>query len=567
MKRIKVLFYLFFSIQIVFANENLENLASTIATPFYNVYNKNVIELIEQYKNQNKNIEAIKIYDILLGQTSLVFYKQNGKFIHEIDKDFPSSVILPNRLSSTKIIKNGKTIGTLTLYYNAKQGNEILSREENEYLNSKKIINMCVDPNWLPFEKIEDGKHIGLAADIIKIISDNFNINTKLVITKSWQESLDFVKSKKCDILSLVAKTEKKEKYMSFGPPYINTPIVIATRTRVPFIDNVEQIINEKLGIVRGYSLYEKFKTKYPKINLVEVDSIDDGLEKVENGEIFGYIDNSLVLNYEIQRQHIGTLAISGKFENNHSLSIATRKDEPILYSIFRKAINSLGEEKRNELYKKWITLKTEKIKITDYSLVYKVAIFSIFLLILFGYWNRKISKANKELEHAKKEIEKLAITDKLTGLNNRAKLDDILINEIERTARFNHDMIFCIFDIDYFKVVNDKYGHQMGDKVLIEFAKITQQNVRKTDYVGRWGGEEFVIICPETNKEGGLKLIKNLRKIISSRNFFDIGSITASFGVTQFHKGDNVDSIMKRADDALYKAKEAGRNSTIFVP
>lgn len=566
-KMIKIVFLSLLLFQFSFAHdEKIKALASTIATPFYNVYNNNVIELLDQYVQKNPDIQAIKIFDTLIEKNSIVYYKIGDMYVSEIDKDFPVNLELPNRTSSIKIVKNQKTIGVLTLYYSTKVGDETLTKEESEYLNNKKNIRMCVDPNWLPFEKIENGKHIGLTSEIIKLFAQNLKIPIVLVPTINWQESLDFAKNRKCDILSLVSRTPERERYMDFTTPYIDAPIVLATRNGIPFIDNLQQVIDKQIGVVKGYSLHELLRTRYPNINLVEVDSIADGLKKVENGKLFGYLDNSIVLNYEIQKNHIGTLAISGKFENHFLLGLATRNDEPILLQIFQKAVKSVSQNDKEQIYKRWVSNKIEKIKVTDYSLVYQVTIFSILVLLIFVYWNRKIVKTNKELETAKKEIEKLAITDKLTGLYNRAKLDEILEIEIERCRRFNHDMAFCILDIDCFKSINDNFGHQVGDKVLMEISDLLIQSTRKIDFVGRWGGEEFIIICPETGKNGALTFLENLREKIETYKFPNVGKITASFGLTLLDKDDDSIKIVKRADEALYEAKKNGRNKVIFI-
>ncbi len=564
MNLLKILFYLFLSLQSILAQDKLENLASTIATPFYNAYDTNVIEILEQYMNNNKYVEAIKVYDNLINKPSIILYKKDGNFIFELGKDFPKSLQLPNRLDSVRIFKNEKRIGVITIFYKQELGEDSLSIEENNYLNKKKIIRMCIDPNWLPFQKIENGKHIGIVAEFMKIFSQNLNIPIKLIKTKSWQESLDFAKNRKCDIISIASKTPQRKKYMDFTSSYIDSSIVLSTRIGVPFLENIEQVINKKIGVVKGYSFYEELKNRYPSINLIEINSIQDGLDKVESGDIFGYLDNSIVLNYHIQRNHIGTLAISGKFEDHYNLSVATRNDEPLLLSIFQKAINSITQNEKDQIYKKWISVKIEKIKVVNYFLVYSIVIVTI-LLLLFGFWNRKITRINKKLELAQKEIVKLAHIDKLTGLYNRARLDELFEQEIQRCKRFNHQMIISILDIDHFKKVNDTYGHQVGDKILIEIAKLLQENTRKTDYVGRWGGEEFVIIYPEINKSQGLILIENLRIKIASHNFTEVGYKTASFGVTEFFEDDTMGSIIKRADKALYEAKKSGRNKVIY--
>lgn len=207
----------------------------------------------------------------------------------------------------------------------------------------------------------------------------------------------------------------------------------------------------------------------------------------------------------------------------------------------------------------------------------YNIYSFSFFCIAYFMvsyllYWYRhyelkiftkiyQVNELKKELEEKNKELKKIAITDKLTNVFNRLKLDSQMETEMNRVRRFGHGFSIIIIDIDYFKEVNDNYGHQVGDSVLMEMANLLKYYVRDTDTLGRWGGEEFLIICPETKEEGVLKLARNLQKCIEKNTFSTIGSKTASFGITTYIKGDSTSSMLKRADDALYKAKTTGRN------
>lgn len=160
-----------------------------------------------------------------------------------------------------------------------------------------------------------------------------------------------------------------------------------------------------------------------------------------------------------------------------------------------------------------------------------------------------------------KKIIEKLSIKDKLTDIYNRAKLDDLLQLEFLRAKRYKNEFSIIILDIDFFKSVNDKYGHLEGDRVLINFANILKSQTRKTDFVGRWGGEEFLIICPNTNINQAQSAANKLRKKIEDFDFELDLNITASFGVTSYKQNDDIDDMLKRADTVLYYCKNAGRN------
>jgi diguanylate cyclase (GGDEF)-like protein len=165
------------------------------------------------------------------------------------------------------------------------------------------------------------------------------------------------------------------------------------------------------------------------------------------------------------------------------------------------------------------------------------------------------------ELLAQKKALASLSMTDALTGISNRCSLDKTLLDESVRSDRFNHSLGLIILDIDHFKKINDTFGHQAGDKVLKEFATILISNCRVTETVGRWGGEEFLIICPETELLGLQVLAENIRAKIAAHRFPDVEKVTASFGIACRSVNELIDLAINRADQALYQAKNGGRN------
>ncbi|MBF7071494.1 sensor domain-containing diguanylate cyclase [Aliarcobacter butzleri] len=166
----------------------------------------------------------------------------------------------------------------------------------------------------------------------------------------------------------------------------------------------------------------------------------------------------------------------------------------------------------------------------------------------------------------AKKQLEQVASIDKLTGLYNRRMIDEFINIEVETHKRNPYDGLSVIMiDIDYFKNVNDTFGHQIGDIVLSQTAKLMIENSRKSDIKGRFGGEEFIIICPQTTAESALKLAEKIRTAIESFKFEEVGYKTISLGISTFENNDTVESLIKKADTALYQAKNSGRNKVVL--
>lgn len=177
----------------------------------------------------------------------------------------------------------------------------------------------------------------------------------------------------------------------------------------------------------------------------------------------------------------------------------------------------------------------------------------------------KKVSERTSELLKKNAELEKASITDALTGMKNRMKLDDILSYELKKVRRYGGELGVIIVDLDKFKNINDTFGHIAGDTVLIEFSKIIERNIRATDSAGRWGGEEFLIVCPSAGGGNCLELAEKLRAKVCEASIPVVGGVTASFGATCYVIGDTINTIIKRADDALYEAKK-DRNSCSLI-
>ncbi|MGE0253318.1 MAG: diguanylate cyclase [Alphaproteobacteria bacterium] len=177
---------------------------------------------------------------------------------------------------------------------------------------------------------------------------------------------------------------------------------------------------------------------------------------------------------------------------------------------------------------------------------------------------NRELVAAYQDLEESKVEVMRLMLTDALTGLANRRRIEELLDYEIGRVARYGVPCAVALGDLDHFKVVNDTWGHRAGDQVLAATAASMQRQLRATDTVGRWGGEEFAVIMPQTTLDGAMIVVDHMRGSIAEAPIEAIGRpVTISFGVTAIVPGDTTGSVIQRVDGALYASKRLGRNRT----
>ncbi len=275
------------------------------------------------------------------------------------------------------------------------------------------------------------------------------------------------------------------------------------------------------------------------------VEQTDDIIKMTDEDGIITYVNDAFVAQTGYTRREAVGVKSNILKSGKHNDSFYKKLWETITQgNIFRSVV--INRRKNGSLYHEEQTitpiLNKEK-KITGYV---------------------STGKDISERIELEKKLSKLATTDKLTGINNRHRFEELLANELARAERYKTPMALIMFDIDYFKNINDTYGHDVGDNVLRAVSQVIQFNIRETDIFARWGGEEFIILTPETTEESAEHLANKLCTALQQYDFETAGTITASFGVTMHKNGESNGEMIKRADKAMYQAKHNGRNQVV---
>lgn len=429
-----------------------------------------------------------------------------------------------------------------------------LTADEQAYVERVGSIRMCVDPDWTPFEHINpQGRHEGIAADLVQLVASRVGLDIELYPVKTWEESLAASQGKHCQIMSFLNQTPARDQWLIFTQPIFSDANIIVTREEHPFIGDLAGIKGESVALPRGTMVEERVRRDYPGLRVILTNSEDESVSLVSAHQADMTIRSLMVAAYSIKKEGLFNLKIAGQIpEYTNRLRIGVLKDEPVLRNILDKAVGSISPQEREEISNRHVAIHVQPKP--DYLTIWKIVAGATLLLLIAIYWNRKLSTLNRELV-------RLSVTDRLTGLFNRSKLDETFDIEIQRALRFGHTFSVIMLDIDYFKLVNDQFGHQVGDQVLVEVARLLAARRRETDILGRWGGEEFMLICPHTDADGAAILAETLRQAFVAGSFVQGLQLTASFGVSAFQSGDKATDIVARADAALYRAKHLGRN------
>lgn len=193
------------------------------------------------------------------------------------------------------------------------------------------------------------------------------------------------------------------------------------------------------------------------------------------------------------------------------------------------------------------------------------IIFFLIYRQFLMKKTNKKFQELYEEIRRKNQQLNIISELDSLTGLKNRRAIDRLIKNELDRSSRYGTPISILLIDVDHFKRVNDTYGHNIGDVVLSEISQLLKENVRSTDSVSRWGGEEFLILAANINLQETLKFGEKIRRKIEEFNFTEIEGLTVSIGISQHRPGETFNKLYERVDEALYSAKDKGRNRVEF--
>lgn len=436
--------------------------------------------------------------------------------------------------------------------------NPALSNRERRFLEEKGEIRFCVNPSWMPLEGIDDGRHVGVIATMFEHVAKTLlPVPVHLVPTATWAESQSAVRDGRCDMLTAAAKTPGRDASLDFTDPYMDATMVLATRTETPYIDDLAQLKDVTIGVLGGSAAPTVMKQRYPAIRTAEFRSVDDGLKAVEKGDVYGFVGTVSVISNQIQRSYVRELKISGRLDNPIKMAFAVRKDEPQLLAVMQSLAEHLNNDKsiRQTSMNRWVTV-TEQTGVKPET-IFKVLGGAGLIALIVAFYYLRLHRYNRQLEL-------LTITDPLTGLYNRIHGDKALTSNFERLKRYGERCGLMMIDIDDFKAINDQYGHNVGDRVLVKFASIIKKHLRTTDVVCRWGGEEFLVICPHIDRAAAARTAEKLLELVRSATVEGAPGFTVSIGVAELESDSTVDDSLKRADDALYNAKRGGKDRVV---
>ena len=558
---------------------------SSAIDKFYKFCENNNIEnikIIEYDKNsdnllhtalKNKEIDAILAKDLLLSKDERVVTKFASRPYYLATTKGNDAIIkeLNYSISQIRQINPNYSISLYNKYFQVEDNYHLsLTHDEMEFLQNIKKIKAVYVNNFAPLQNwnSKNKKPEGISIDIANIISKKLNIDIELQVVDSFEEALNFIKEHKADILIGIPNNysfmDEYNLYMTKS--YISSPIFKIENKLTVNADEYNKI----LALPKKY-LYDLDISveNIDSSKIIYYDNIEDCINAVNKGTAdYTYGDLYSVESNTREKYHKNISVIyKNKLNNDLCIGLSNNNDV-LLLRIINKVINSISAEELNTIvYKN--TLYT-KNKITLQSFIYsnyiEVMIFIISILVITSlstYIIMKIRLQNKNKQNSL--LKEKSETDSLTGIFNRGACKELISNYIENKSNDLYGAFFII-DIDNFKGVNDNLGHKIGDDVLKDLADNLKRLFRKSDIVGRWGGDEFIVFMKDldfSNLHVASKIATNLCNTMNKTvTYNDISqNISLSIGIVFTKDNINFTELYQKADEILYTVKENGKN------
>jgi diguanylate cyclase (GGDEF)-like protein len=448
-----------------------------------------------------------------------------------------------------------------------------LNVEERLWLASNNNVRLGVVSQWAPIEFIDDfGELNGINPDIYDLISQRTNINFEFVTFENWNQLYQGLLDGQVDVIGSATPTDERQMQVEFTQSYWSMPWVIVHPRQLGNQLNLKNFNGKTLAITKGYYLVSRIRKEYPMITLKLVNSNEDGLQAVQQGIVDGFIEPLSSATELMKRESLVTLLMSVieevDVDRNH---LAVNKDLPLLRSILDKALLTISDTEKQNIYEKWfdINIATGLDKSVVMRVAAQIGVLIFIVIIIIMVWNRRLYLEIKNRKRLEKQMKYMATHDDLTGLANRVLLKDRLNNAISFHQRQKLEIAVLFIDLDGFKTINDTYGHDVGDELLIEVSRRLLNCVRDSDTVVRFGGDEFVLLLTGLHKQDEAAYVANkVLKVIQQPIKLSAANaeIGCSIGIAMYpNDGDSDNELLKVADTLMYRVKAAGKNHYVF--
>ncbi|EGM77471.1 diguanylate cyclase (GGDEF) domain-containing protein [Rheinheimera sp. A13L] len=448
-----------------------------------------------------------------------------------------------------------------------------LTAAERHWLNQHQQIRVGVLSNWRPVEFVDEkGEAQGITADLLKLLNQRLGVHFVPQPYSNWEQLLTDFKDGKLHMVANISDLPERRNYSAFSIDYWTLQWILIGKHDARFDTKVAEMEGKRIAVMRDYQYAKQLKNEFKQHQIIAVDSLDEGLEMVVSGQADFALDTVVASGIAMRdpryvnlRAYLPTdLAVYPSYFGVH-------KDLPELLVILNKGIKTINDADRKSLQDKWLDLEIKQG--LDQSrvirLVLQIAAVSLLVIVGFLIWNFSLRREVNLRRKIEEKMRFMAGHDDLTQLPNRSLLIERLQTALHQHARHNEMLALMFIDLDGFKLVNDQYGHDVGDEMLVKLSALLSHCVRKTDTVARFGGDEFVILLTGlVDKDDAAIVAEKILLYLQEPLALSVcqASVGASIGIAIYpHDGTDAATLLKSADKLMYQVKQHGKSQYRF--
>ncbi|MDR7121369.1 diguanylate cyclase (GGDEF)-like protein [Rheinheimera soli] len=448
-----------------------------------------------------------------------------------------------------------------------------LTAAERQWLNQHQQIRVGVMSNWRPVEFVDEkGEAQGITTDLLKLLNQRLGVHFVPQPYSNWEQLLADFKDGKLHMVANISDLPERRSYSAFSIDYWTLQWILIGKHDARFDTKVADMDGKRIAVMRDYQYAKQLKKDFKQHKIIPVDSLDEGLEMVVAGQADFALDTVVASGIAMRdpryvnlRAYVPTdLAVYPSYFGVH-------KDLPELLLILNKGIKTINDADRKNLQDKWLHLEIKQG--LDQSrvirLVLQIAAVSLLVIVGFLIWNFSLRREVNLRRKIEEKMRFMAGHDDLTQLPNRSLLIERLQTALHQHARHNEMLALMFIDLDGFKLVNDQYGHDVGDEMLVKLSALLSHCVRKTDTVARFGGDEFVILLTGlVDKDDAAIVAEKILLYLQEPLALSVcqASVGASIGIAIYpHDGTDAATLLKSADKLMYQVKQQGKSQYRF--
>ncbi len=527
-------------------------------------------DVIEHYLTQNQLQSS---YSHFPGYTfkrdiHAILNKANLDFAQRIEAGF-DKIPLENLVALEKKWNLAKASG----FFKSQLVRLQLTEQETLWLKDHNVVKFGITKSWPPIEFVDKyGEFKGTNPDLFQLLAQRLNIRIDYNAYDNFEALYQGLLAGEIDVIGSIKATDARKDQVLFTDSYWSMPWVIVHPRELGKQLKLDSFNGRTLAISKGYYLVSVIRKDFPAITLRLVDNSEEGFLALQKGIVDGFIDSLSSGTELLKRESLLSLAMSVLDEvDRNGNHLAVNKALPLLANVLNKAVLTLSDAESQLIYEKWfdISIETGLDKNVVLRVAVQVGVLIVSIIFIIVLWNRRLYLEIKNRKKLEKKMKYMATHDDLTGLANRILLKDRLNTAITFHQRQKLLIAVLFIDLDGFKNINDNYGHDVGDELLIEVATRLKGCVRESDTVVRFGGDEFVLLLTGLhNQDEAAYVADKVLKLIQQPMQLSAvnATIGCSIGIAMYPAdGDSDSELVKVADSLMYNVKAAGKNHYIF--